>query len=292
METDEKEIKALINLIDDPDVLIYQQIRERLIELGEPIISSLENVWEFNTHGVIFQDRIEDIVHQIQFKQIKRDLTAWVQEGATDLLQGVLIINRYQYPDLDTDAVIHQIKSISRQVWIELNENLTALEKVRIINHVIFNTLGFKGNKKKYHSPNNSYLSSVLETKKGNPLSLSILYMLIANQLEEPIFGINLPHHFLLAYIDNHNIAQLVNDYDSDVLFYINCFGGGSILHRKEIEDFLNRIDVPHNQQYFESCTPLDMAVRMLNNLIQAYSNEGLSDKKTELKQLLSLLSN
>lgn len=291
MKTNEKEIKALINLIDDPDEFVYQQIRSRLIELGEPVIPSLENVWEFNSLGALFQDRIEDIVHQIQIDQLKTDLTNWFNNGANNLMEGMLIINRYQYPEIDTELIKEQIKSISRQIWIEINDNLTAIEKVRVFNNVLFNNLGFHGNKKNYHSPNNSYLSTVLETKKGNPLLLSALYMLVAEQLEEPIYGVNLPSHFLLAYVDKHNIAQLLNNSDSNVLFYINSFSNGSLLHKKEIDSFLEQLDLPKKKEFFEPCSVLDIIIRMLNNLMYSYQQAGLPEKVEELDQLMALIS-
>lgn len=291
MKTNDTEIKALINLLDDPDEGVYQHIRSRLIELGNPVIPSLENVWEFNSLGALFQDRIEDIVHHIQFEDVKHQLTKWVQLPLPSLLDGLLIINQYQYPELDTQIIKDEIKRLSREIWIELNDELTALEKVRIFNQVIFQNHGYRGNKQNYHSPNNSYLSTIIETKKGNPILLSALYLLVAEELDEPIYGVNLPHHFITAYIDKHQLAKLLNENNSDVLFYINCFSQGSILHQKELLDFLEQLNIAPQAKFFEPCSNLAIVKRVLRNLKHSYQQAGLIEKVDEIDTLLILLS-
>ena len=115
--------------------------------------------------------------------------------------------------------------------------------------------------------------------------------MLVAEQLEEPICGVNLPSHFLLAYVDKHNIAQLLNNSDSNVLFYINSFSSGSLLHKKEIESFLEQLDLPKKKEFFEPCTVLHIIIRMLNNLMYSYQQAGLPEKVEELDQLMALIS-
>ena len=84
----ESEVDALIRLIDDPDDQIYLQIRERLISFGQDVIPTLENVWEHNEFGLLFQSRIEDIIHLIQFQYIKDHLADWAKDGGKDLLEG------------------------------------------------------------------------------------------------------------------------------------------------------------------------------------------------------------
>ena len=77
------------------------------------------------------------------------------------------------------------------------------MEKVRVLNHIIFDVHGFSGNTANFHAPQNSYINNVLESKKGNPLSLSVLYAVIAQRLDVNIYGVNLPEHFILAYVED-----------------------------------------------------------------------------------------
>jgi regulator of sirC expression with transglutaminase-like and TPR domain len=126
-------------------------------------------------------------VHEIQFGTVKNDLQLWYQSGAFDLLQGILIINRYQYPDLDEQKVINQIESIiKRDIWIQMMNEASPVEQVKLMNHVFYSIHGFSGNTANHRDPQNSYISQVLETKKGNQISLAIIYSIIAQKLDIP----------------------------------------------------------------------------------------------------------
>ncbi len=283
------EIKAMISLIDDPDDSIYSIIKGQLLALGTDVIPVLENEWGHNEYGLIFQTRIEQLIHEIQYESVKKNLERWIEGGANDLLEGCLIVNRYQYPDLDEERIKKRINQMKHDVWLELNENLTAFEQVRIINHILFDIYSLTANKKDFHSPQNSYLNMVLDTGKGNPLSLSIVYILICKQLEIPVYGINLPNHFVVAYMDRYNIIKQMEGNDEEVLFYINPFSKGSIFNRKEIEQFLKQLKVETHASFFYPCNNLTIIKRMIANLASAHEKAGQTDKTKELNNLLLL---
>lgn len=283
-------IRALINLIDDPDEDVYAHVHDRLLSYGADAIPFLENSWEDQDFGLLFQSRIETLIHEIQFEEIKRKLTNWIASSDKDLLTGSIIIAKYQYPGLDEAAIRSQIEGIQKDVWLEINNKQTALEKVRIINKVFFGMHHFQGNAKSFHSPLNSYINTVLETKKGNPLSLSILYSVIAQNLGLPIFGINLPNHFILAYMDEFSVNQFIPDSNNHgVLFYINPFSKGSIFDEDEIKEFLDGINQPYSRDYFEPCSNSAIINRMITNLITSFQEVGNSEKVNELIELRGL---
>lgn len=286
---DPAEIKAMISLMDDPDETVYRQIRNQLLAMGPQVIPVLENEWETNDYGLIFQSRIEQLIHEIQFNSVKINLELWIEGGANDLLQGCLIVNKYQYPDLDEARVRKRIHQIKHDIWLELNENLTAFEQIRIINHILFDIYGLSANKKNFHSPQNSYLNMVLDTGKGNPLSLSIIYSLICQQLDIPVYGVNLPNHFVLAFMDHYNIMQVNEGVNEEVLFYINPFSRGSIFNRKEIEQFLKQLNIEPHHSFFYPCNNLTIVKRMIANLVASYEKSGQPDKGEELTKLLNL---
>jgi regulator of sirC expression with transglutaminase-like and TPR domain len=287
---DQKELNALISLLDDPDEEIYNHIRERLLSLGHEVIPALEDAWE-QSFDTVIQNRIENIIQKIQFSKVVEGLRDWALFHSNDLLAGAVIIARYQYPDLDEAKLRKHIEQIKQDVWLELNNNLTALEKVKVINHIMFDVHNFSGNTTNYHAPQNSYINNVLESKKGNPLSLSILYSIIAQDLDIPIFGVNLPEHFVLAYKDEDNImASITNEPTNNVLFYINPFSKGSIFNRKEIDAFLKQLKVTPRDSFYEPCSNIDMIIRLIRNLINSYEKLGYPHKINELKQLLNSL--
>lgn len=286
------ELSALINLIDDPDEKIYSHVRSELLNYGESIIPHLEHFWEFHTYGELFQSRVEQIIHSIHFKSVYEDLDRWNKEEDNDLLEGALIIHKYQYPAADLDEYRHLISRIRQDIWLELNDYLTSFEKVRIFNHILFKVYGFDGNRADYTDTQNSYIGRVLEQKKGNPLSLAILYQVLANRLEIPIFGVNLPNHFILCYLDEFGIGIHTNEDDKEngILFYINPFSRGSIIDRSEINEFLDQIEMDNKPRFYKPCSHRDMINRMLNNLIFSYEQEGKTEKVQELRMLQGVL--
>lgn len=283
----EKEISALISLIDDPDENIFSQVKQKLLSLGEEVIPALEQHWETNHLGLIFQHRVENLIHEIQFEAVRSGLEEWVKNGGNDLLQGVLLVNRYQYPDLDEGKIKRKLHQLKQDVWLELNDNLTGFEKVRVINHVLFEVHGLSGNKKNYHAPQNSYLNNVLESGKGNPLTLSIIYILICEMVDVPVYGVNLPNHFILAYLDELGIISKISGEENDgVLFYINPFSRGTIFNRKEIEQFLDQLKLEKKKEYFKPCDNIAIVKRVITNLVYSYEKLGYKDKSEELKIL------
>jgi len=279
------EIDALVKLLDDPDEVIFSHVQEKLLEYGNDAISYLETAWE-QSLDTMMQERIENIVHTIQFTNVKQDLNLWYQSGAFDLLQGALIINRYQFPDLDEQAIVNQIEDIKREIWVGLQYEMSSIEKIKLINHVFYNQFGFSGNTKNHHDPQNSYLNQVLESKKGNQISLAIIYSTIAQKLDIPVYGVNLPQHFILGYIDEGG-----QDRENAVLFYINAFNKGAIFGKHDVDQFLRQLNLEPQPGFYVPCSNAEIVRRIIRNLISAYENLGAADKVAELKALQEILS-
>jgi regulator of sirC expression with transglutaminase-like and TPR domain len=287
----EKDITALISLLDDPDEEIFSHIREKLLSYGSPVIPFLEREWEKSFESVI-QTRIENIIHHIQFNDTFENLKKWVDSGGGNLLSGIILIARYQYPDLDEAAILKQIERIKHDAWLELNQNLTALEKVRVLNHIIFEVHGFSGNTTNFHAPQNSYINNVLESKRGNPLSLSILYSIIAQSLDIPVYGVNLPEHFILAYAtEKTDLPVPISSKDEKVMFYINPFSKGTVFGKHEVDSFLRQLKVKPVPAFYEPCSNIDMIRRLVNNLSFAYEKLGYPDKVKDIRKLLKAVT-
>jgi regulator of sirC expression with transglutaminase-like and TPR domain len=279
------EVNSLIRLLDDPDQEIYTHVHDKLLSYGVEAIEYLESAFE-QAFDSIQQERIANLVHEIQFGILKNDLKLWLHSGSFDLLQGALIINRYQYPDLDEQKIINQIEAIKRDIWIQMMNEASAAEQIKLINHVFYHLYGFSGNTSNHLDPQNSYLSQVLETKKGNQISLAIIYSIIAQKLDIPVYGVNLPQHFILAYVDETQES----DFESGILFYINAFNKGFIFGRRDVDQFLKQLNLKSDKQFYEPCSNTEIIKRVLRNLISAYENLGSAEKVAELNELLAIV--
>ncbi len=169
---------------------------------------------------------------------------------------------------------------------------MTPQEQVLVFNKVLFETHGFTGNTANFHAPQNSFINTVLESKKGNPLLLSIIYSILAQQLDVPIFGVNLPEHFILAYQDIRGNSSVEYTYpEAGILFYINAFSKGNIFSKNDIDMFLKKLDLTYNRIFYEPCSNVDMIRRLLRNLSFSWQKLGQPDKVSEIDELIECLN-
>jgi regulator of sirC expression with transglutaminase-like and TPR domain len=283
-----KEMQALIRLIDEPDPAVFPDIFHRIRSYGRDIVPFLEHEWE-STPDAFVQERIESLMHAINMAAIKEELYNWDKSGARDLLQACLIIARYQYPMLNEEETHLELARIRKDIWLELNENLTALEQVRVFNQVFYQMHGFRGQTQQVYAPGNVFLNRVLQTRKGNPLSVGITYMLLAQSLDMPVFGIDLPNYFLLAYMGSRTDEQQSEQPRQLILFFINSFGGGTVYSYDEVLSFITRAGHKPDSAFFTPASNRNIIRRMLYDLSDAYANSDMPGKRTDIKQLLQL---
>ena len=288
---DVKEIAALVSLLDDPDINIYNLVKNKLLSVGNDCIPLLEKANFENDFDEVYQSRIKGITHEIKLNEILTKHKEWIHHPV-NLIDGVNQIDQYFFPNITRSYVDNEIKSIVEEISILLKENMSALEKVSIINDVLYEEYKFKGDKRNYHSAENSSFGKLLQNKKGNPLSNSILYIEIARQLNLPIRGINLPNHFIVGFLNIQDNKKYPNGYSfkkEDVLFYINPFSQGVVLNKQDIQDFIQQINVIENDYYFTPCHFSHITKRMLTNLNFSFKQTNDDLKKSDIEDIISL---
>jgi regulator of sirC expression with transglutaminase-like and TPR domain len=273
----ENEMKALVSLLGDSDPEVLSHVEQKIISLGDSIIPILEQEWEqsFDPHS---QKRIEEIIHTLQFDNLKRRLAAWKEKGGEDLLEGLWLVATFQYPDLEFSKIKDQVQQIYYETWLEFKPDTVPLDQIKIINSVMFNKLKFSPNTKNFHSVGNSMINTVLETRKGNPISLCCLYMLVAQRMKLPIYGVNLPNLFILTYKQGRH------------QFYINVFNKGLVFSKQDIDNYLQNLQLKQNDIFYQPCSNLDIIRRVMRNLMVAFEKAGEPEKEQEIKWLLDEL--
>lgn len=275
----ESELKALISLLDDDDREVISHVEDKITSLGEEIIPFLEHEWESNLNPVV-QTRIEDLIHALQYDLLKDRMLKWFSDESEDLLKGMWLVASYQYPDLEFDKLKQDIEQLYYEAWLEFKPDGHPHDQIKILNSVIFNKLKFTANTKNFHSPSNSMINCVLESKKGNPISLCVIYLLVAQKLKLPIYGVNLPNLFILTYED-----------PAYKQFYINAFNRGLIFSREDIENYINELRLTPQKMFFEPCDNREIIKRSLRNLIQSFEKIGDHAKEEEVKELLEQIN-
>ncbi|MFT5724606.1 MAG: regulator of sirC expression with transglutaminase-like and TPR domain, partial [Bacteroidia bacterium] len=126
---------------------------------------------------------------------------------------------------------------------------------------------------------------------------LGIVYALIAQRLNIPVYGVNLPQHFVLGYKNIEGLeilksfndeSSLTNDDNNEVMFYINPFTEGLILNGESIRSFLKQLKVESKPEYFNICTNLDIVKRVLRNMLFSYEKVEQHDKSEIVQKLLA----
>lgn len=285
-----EKLQALISLLDDPDESVFNLVKKELLKEENLDVDELENVWETSLDELM-QNRIENLIQQIQFRDTSRKIQSWSTKDKVDLFEGFFLISRYQYPEIKEKSIRNQLKKIASEVWLEINNRLTSIEKITVLNHIIFDVNKFTLNTNNIQLPQNSYLNQLLETRKGNAISLTILYALIARDLGFPIQIIDFPQNPLLAYIDRE-VAQkaMGDDYDSAVLFYINPANNGAIIGRKEIEYFMKKNETIDDSVLTTPCEDRKIIKLLIENLIESYGVVGQLEKVNDLSSIAGLL--
>jgi regulator of sirC expression with transglutaminase-like and TPR domain len=277
----ENQIKALINLVDDSDESIYFQVREEILSIGIDAVPHLEEAWEKSDLGETFMHRIEDIIHEIQFTNVTESLIDWTKKGGKQLLTGVLLINKYHFPDLNTMEIKSMIQRMADRLISKLNPTDSRRIQISKMNEVLFQEYHFQGDNDDYNSSKNSFLNKVLERRKGNPLLLSVIYIEVARLANIPIVGINLPRHFVVG---------LQKDNEDNMEFYISPFNQGSILTKDDVEIYLKKINLPVESKYYEECSNVDILLRIVLNLINSYTKSKEMEKLDEISLLYNSL--
>jgi regulator of sirC expression with transglutaminase-like and TPR domain len=189
------------------------------------------------------------------------------------------LVATYQYPDLMLEKLKKELEQIYYEAWLDFKSDLHPFDQIKILNNVLFSKLKFGANTKNFHSPSNCMINIVLDSKKGNPISLCVIYMLVANKLKMPVFGVNLPNLFILTHKTKE--AQ----------FYINVFNKGLIFSKSDIDNYIAQLNLSPSDIFYQPCSHLDIVKRVLRNLTMSFEKTGDADKVEEVKLLLQIIS-
>ena len=185
------------------------------------------------------------------------------EDASIDLATAALAIARTEYPALDTPYYLTRLENLAERVRSRMRSSPTARETVALLNRVLFDEQGLRGNRDDYYDPRNSFLNDVLDRKLGIPITLSVIYMDVARRVGFPIAGTGMPGHFLLKHYDVM---------DGEII--IDPFNRGRIVGNAECQQRLNEIysgQIELQPEFLQPVTHRDILTRLLNNLRQIY---------------------
>ncbi len=261
------EFNALISLLDEPDEKLFAQIEKQVVFAGIHYLPQLENQLH-DTFDPLVHGRIKAIIEAIHKKDIYDRLSLWIKNGGNDVMEAFILISKIIQPDIEKDKILEKISRIQQAIWLEMNENLTALEQINVFNQVFYHNYSFKGTKDGEFTLAHFNISGIVETHVGGPIGIGILYMFIAQNLKIPVFGVNLNNNFLLAYTQRYIETQKLLP-DGEVLFYINPNKEGVVFLSEEIDLFIAHNKIPKQASFYLPTTNYSVIMRLVKDLIE-----------------------
>lgn len=284
-----KEIRALLQLIDDPDDEVFDTVANRLLGFGREIIPNLEQLWEATVDEGL-QERIETLIHRVHFNDLQDEFLEWSNSKNPELLRGAILVAKYQFPDLNIPSILTQFDQIRRSIWLELNNYLTPLEQVNVFNSILYNYYKLQGHELTEREPKYFFINQVLESKQGNSYSLGVLYLALCELLDIPIFAIDLPRQFVFAYIDTlHHFYRQDDDAVQQIQFYVDPLSG-MVYTQKDVDTYLRKINYNDRDAYMSPLSSKRVIFKMLEELALCYRYKREEAKAEEIQSLMNIL--
>jgi len=206
------------------------------------------------------------------------------QEDDIPLFEAALAIGQHIEPELDLELVQEEADMLAAKLLQRLPDDASHVQKLRMLNHYFYNELGFSGNLNDYYLPDNSYLHRVMETRRGIPISLAVLYMELGQQIGLNVQGISFPGHFLMKL--SVQSGEIVLD----------PFNGTSLSREdleERVEPYIVQQEFPDDFQlsaYLQTASPRDILIRMLRNLKALFMQQERWQRLLEIQERLLIL--
>jgi regulator of sirC expression with transglutaminase-like and TPR domain len=237
------EIRALITLLDDEDAIVFENVSKKLLSYGKAVTPNLMNAID-NTTDRILQEKLEAIIHSLNFCDLKIKLKEWQQNPKATFFEGMLLLCNFKYNEIDEQAIAKKIKSIYQSVWLELNSYLSPVEQINILSSIIHNMYRLKQNDTGKNYLNDFFINNLLKNGVGNAYSLGAVYLQLTELFDIPLYPLDIPNQFLLGYFDT--IVDFRNPHEinnSRVLFYVDP-SNGMIYTDADIHQYLTTINI------------------------------------------------
>jgi len=275
----EKHRKALISLLADDDPKVYRTVRETILSYG-PASSVWMREHTLSSDPVLRRRASEIINHFARQDADTQFLAFCLNQGEDfDLERGVLLLCRTQYPQINLEAYSALLDNHAGELRQRLDLNGLPEHIIRVINDYLFRELKFTGDEQNFYDPENSYFNRVLDRGIGNPITLSLLYLLLARRLRLPMAGIGLPGHFLCRFQSSR--AEM----------YIDPFKGGRVLVKADCVKMVMQLQHRFDDSFLAPFSARRILQRICSGLHQVYSQQKSAHQAERLQRYLVALA-
>jgi regulator of sirC expression with transglutaminase-like and TPR domain len=272
---DDSALRSLVDLLDDEDPRSLEMVSRRILDVGAPAIPFLEAARAASEPELAA--RFDAMAEKLRFHGLKLDFLSLAAERALDLEAGAFLLARFVRPGADEAVYRRWLDRVAAAAEDDIPEDASVTEAARRLSARLFQSMGFAGNEANYYDPDNSCLTRVIDTRRGIPVTLSVLYLLVAKRLKLPIYGVGTPGHFLLGFREEGEAR------------YLDAFRSGKLMDAAEVKRMLVRNGYEFREEYLKPCGPREILTRMMRNLLSIYQKTGADERAERLSALVEI---
>lgn len=252
---------AFLGLLDDQDPAVRKALLSFFTEHSTAVVPFLKEAANGKNRAIAWHARW--FLDELKFSDPVAEFKGFIRSLNYELETGALLMSRTVSPGIDIGACCASLDEISARCRELIAEPMTAREKCRIINRVLFHEYGFRGNFEHYTDPLNSFLDQVMLRRKGIPISLSIVYLLVAQRLGLDLEPVGLPGHFVIGC------------YVEDSPFFIDAFEQGVFRTPEELFTLLRVQHIEPKETDLAPTPVREVLCRCCRNLANHYRAAG-----------------
>lgn len=261
------ELQGLLNLLEDSEEKTLALIAQQLSSLDNNSVQTLHELAQSSSNSDLI-----DNWYYVSRLSLRYLIEEWRKKP--DLETGLFLIAQIEFPGLNTQKYKDMLDNYAQRISSRINKDSSTNAIIQAINHVLYYEEGLSGNQISYYDLNNNFLNSVLDTKTGNPIILSSIYILVAKRLGLDIKGVGTPGHFIVKFEDE----------------LVDAFFGGREITKDECIIRAQELGVFWRDEYLDPIDDVSIVARCIRNLIAIYKKHNDLDKSSDVNELLKLL--
>jgi regulator of sirC expression with transglutaminase-like and TPR domain len=265
---------ALIRLLRDDDPATVDLIKEQLTTEGPAVLENLRDLLQIDDEKV--SRHVSEMIRTIEQEKASVDFAAYCRgfDENSSLETASWLLARAMIPGFDPLPYVAQLDEWGHRLTLLIAGASSDRDRVERLSKWLSDSLAFRGNADDYYNPRNSFLSVVIDTRVGIPISLSLLYMLVAERAGMQVEGVNLPGHFIVRHRE----------------VFFDPFHNGKILSLADCREILERQNIEIEPAHFVTATKHQLLVRMLANLHFIYERRNDTERQLLILNWLGAL--
>jgi regulator of sirC expression with transglutaminase-like and TPR domain len=251
------EKESVLRLLDDPSPVVQQSLLTFFHENEDQSVHFLQQL--VSNHRSSLSYWAKQYLDRMGVDNTIETFHNFIHSFSYELETGCWLLDRTVYPRLDPTRSGELLDEMGIRALELFVEPCSLKEKCRVINRVVFHDFGFKGDLESFKTPSSSLISQVLQSRRGIPISLSIIYILVAMRCGVDLRPIGVPGRFM------------VGCFSEDRPFFIDVFEGGRFLSVADVLIFLESNRIAYDEGSLAPVPVGEVLCRSCRNLAAQY---------------------